>query len=249
MKKYIFIPIYILFPLLAMAQLSVGYTALYGNYLKMGDMNQLIKNNLAKIINGVENQTPGIPNAAIVADFPDYIAHALDLNYALEREEFGFQITYMSTGGKIAYSDYSGEYVNKLTLKGIRIGTRYRYNFREFYLKEKQRLIFFGEISPGIILSTLKNKVYVEYPEKTVDERGEDNLSATGISLLPQVGIKTNFGRLGVHVIAGYDFDLGGKIDNEEQSKICWSGFRAGIGLSYTFGGKKENPEAEKNTK
>lgn len=225
--------------MLAKAQLSVGYTGLYGNYMKMGEVRRSLENKLSEVIKD-------IPNAAIVADFPDYLAHAVDLNYMMDKEEFGFQIMRMSTGGKIAYADYSGKYVNKLTLTGIRIGTRYRRNLKEFTFKEKQTLMFFGELSPGITLSTLKHKVYEEFKNETVEEKNDDKYSSTGISLLPQVGIKTNFGRLGIHMIVGYDFDLGGKVDNDEDSKISWSGFRAGIGVSYVLGKKKDKTEPEK---
>jgi hypothetical protein len=210
--------------------------------MQKNDVRQLLESKLTDVVKE-------IPNAAIVANFPNYFVHSFALNYTLGREEFGFQITRMNTAGKIAYSDYSGKYVNKLTLTGVRIGTRYRYHLKDFSIAKKHKVTLFGELSPGVVVSKLKHEVYEQYGDETVNEDNDDDYGTTQFSLLPQVGAKVNFGRLGVHVIAGYDFQFGGKLDNDLKTKISWIGLRTGIGVSYTFPPKKEKTKPKKQTK
>lgn len=230
----------LLIPLLASAQLSVEYTGGYGGYTQMGDVRKLLETKLKTTL-------PTLPNAKVVANFPNYFTHTFGLNYVYKREEFGFQITRMSSGGKIAYSDYSGKYTNKLTLSGVRIGTRYRYDYKDLLFKGKQKLVLFWELSPGVIVSSLKHSVFSEYPNKTVTESNDPDYSSTVFSLLPQMGIKTNYGRFGFHALAGYDLEFGGKLDNGFNTKISWMGLRAGIGFSYTFPPRKEKPKVKED--
>ncbi len=226
----------LLIPQFALAQLSVDYTAGYGLYNQMGDVKNLLNTKLQTV-------NEDLPSARIVANFPNYMTHSFGLNYVYHQEEFGFQITYLTTGGKIAYSDFSGKYTNKLTLNGFRIGTRYRHSLMDFLIKQKIKLTLFGEISPGFIVSSLKHKVYDEFPTETLTENNDKDYSSTSFSLLPQVGIKTSFGRFGVVVTAGYDLALAGNLDNGYNTKISWSGIRTGIGFFYTFPPKKEKPK------
>ncbi len=225
-------------PLFASAQLSVEYTGGYGAYMQMGDIRKLLESKLQTTI-------LTLPNAKIVANFPNYFTHTFGLNYVHKREEFGFQITRMSAGGKIAYSDYSGKYTNKLTLSGVRIATRYRYDYMDFVFKGKQKLVLFWELSPGVIVSSLKHSIYSEYPNQTITESGDADYSSTAFSLLPQIGVRTNYGRFGFHALAGYDLEFGGKLDNGYNTKISWMGLRAGIGFSYTFPPRKEKPKVK----
>lgn len=228
----------LLVPLLATAQLSVEYTGGYGVYTQMGDIRKLLDHKLQTVI-------PTLPNAKVVADFPNYFTHTFGLNYVYQREEFGFQITRMASGGKIAYSDYSGKYTNKLTLSGVRIGTRYRHDFKDMYFKGKQKLIVFWELSPGVIVSSLKHSVSSEYPTQTVTENNDPDYSSTVFSMLPQIGVRTNYGRFGFHALVGYDFEFGGKLDNGYKTKISWMGLRTGIGFSYTFPPRKDKPKVK----
>lgn len=67
----------------------------------MGDVKNLLNTKLQTV-------NEDLPSARIVANFPNYMTHSFGLNYVYNQEEFGFQITYLTTGGKIAYSDFSG---------------------------------------------------------------------------------------------------------------------------------------------
>lgn len=95
----------------------------------------------------------------------------------------------------------------------------------DFLIKQKIKLTLFGEISPGFIVSSLKHKVYDEFPTETLTESNDKDYSSTSFSLLPQVGIKTSFGRFGVVVTAGYDLTLAGNLDNGYNTKSLGRGF------------------------
>lgn len=241
MKNRILLLLFLI-PSFGFAQLSVEYDCGYGVYTQMGGVRQLLD---AKLLTVQED----LPNAAIVANFPNYLTYSVGLNYIYGREEFGFQVTRMSTGGKIAYSDYSGQYSNKLTLSAVRIGTRYRYDLREYLFKQKYKLMVYGEVSPGVIVTTAKNSITDKYPTETVTEDGDDDYTSTAFSLLPQIGVKTTsgLGRFGIQATIGYDIELAGNLDNGYNTKISWMGIRTAIGVFYTFPPKSKKPKKKKD--
>lgn len=90
------------------------------------------------------------------------MTHSLDATYYLKRHEFGLKGTYMTTGGKISYADYSGKYYEKLTLNGYRVGAMYRYHFLKSKLGNLP-LSFYGELSPAITFTSLKYKALLSF--------------------------------------------------------------------------------------
>ena len=53
-------------------------------------------------------------NARIVKSFPVYFAASFHVTYASSRKFFDLSVGRMSTGGRISYSDYSGEFAHDL---------------------------------------------------------------------------------------------------------------------------------------
>ncbi|MDR2955744.1 MAG: hypothetical protein LBV43_11750 [Prevotella sp.] len=236
MKKHIFlITLFIIITLSAKSQFSVSYSAGYGSY-EMGDMKNLL-NNMANELGG---QLPGIP-VKVVDNFPGYVTHNLDLSYRIKRHEFGFRSTYMTTGGKIGYSDYTGEYSGKLTLNGYRIGLNYRYYVPVADFGKSGLLSFFAELSPGITFSNLKSKeyIYLNILEERQDTDDNIDMNANGVSLLPQIGVKWFLTpNIGIHVSGGYDFQLGSYFKYQgvkSNIKSDWSGLRINGGVSFSW--------------
>lgn len=234
MKKYILL--FILFASIisgTKAQFTIAYSPGYGSY-KMDDLKSLLNN----MTSNASGQLNGVP-VKVVDNFPGYIAHSVDLSYRISRHEFGLRGTYLTTGGKVAYSDYSGEYYGKLTLNGYRFGLNYRFYIPAADFGNSGSLSFFLEASPGITFSNLKSKEYLRIldQEQNVDENLD--MDATGVSLLPQIGLKWDItSNIGVHVSGGYDFQLGSKFKSEGEKtmlKSDWSGIRINGGVSYTF--------------
>lgn len=227
MKKYILILALILTTINSYAQFSVSYSAGYGSY-KMDDLKNLLDQRLSEIDSRIDAQ--------ITDKFPGYITHTIDASYGIKDHEFGLKLTYLTTGGKIAYSDYSGEYMEKLTLNGYRIGALYRNHFAKVQLSKACNISFFGELSPGIIFSKLDYESYIKLGDDK--ENIPDNISCnmTGFTILPQIGAKFNIPyNIGFLLTGGYDFEFGSKIKNDTDIRADWSGIRINAGVSYNF--------------
>jgi len=234
MKKYIlFLLLSLIIAFYANAQLSVSYSVGYGNF-KMNDMKEL----LGDMANEIKNQLQGLP-IAIVDNFPGYITHSLDLSYRVKRHEIGFRGNYLSTGGKIAYSDYTGEYSGKILLNGNSLGINYRYYFPITDFEKNGSLYLFTEMSSGVSFSKLKSKEYIKVFGQRQDADENLDLKGNGVYLHPQLGAKWFITKqIGIQVSGGYFFQLGSNLKYKgEDTKIKsdWSGIRLNGGVSYSF--------------
>ena len=233
MKKHItLILLALVASMTANAQVRVSYSVGYGDY-NMSDMNKILDATLS--LGQME-----IPvNLAITDRFPGYITHNIDAGYHLKRHEFGLKGTYMTTGGKIAYSDYSGKYYEKLILNGYRVGAMYRFHF----LKSKignLPLFLYGEVSPAITFTSLKYKALLSLPDYDVNESNpEDNVSTneTGYSIQPMIGAQMFVTRNIFFIVSGgYDFEFGSKLSTANNMlRVDWSGFTVNGGVGFSF--------------
>lgn len=233
MKKYILTILCILGGAISIqAQINISYSVGYGNF-KMNDMSRLLEASLQAV-------NLSLPAGVRITDnFPAHIIHNLDVSYSVDRHEVGLKGTYMTTGGKIAYADYSGKYYEKLTLNGYRVGTLYRFHF--FRTPPGKPLFsIFGEVSPAITFTQLKYKALLSLPEYNVHETNpEDNVSTNeiGFSIQPLIGGQlfiTN--NLFTSISIGYDFEFGSKLETTNNTlRADWSGFRVNAGIGYRF--------------
>lgn len=232
MKKYItFLLISVLFAVNIHAQKRIEYSIGYGEY-RMTDMQAA----LTGMMDNLMSQFPF--DVAVMSNFPGYITHNFGVTYELNKHEFGVNVGYITTAGKIAYSDYSGEIIGKLSLNAYRIGFVYRYHVYRIGLGSKTSLSFYGELSPGMVLTKLKSKehVMVGGQLKYIDEPYNVNSTSTGFSLLPQIGINLNLPyRFGLRVHGGYDIETGSKVKEKDGIRIDWSGLRFGGGVSFRW--------------
>lgn len=229
MKKIAYTIICIFGMLSANAQVKVEYSAGYGCY-KMSDM----KGELGSILTELKTQYP--LDIAITDNFPNYVTHSIGVSYILSKHELGANLTYQTTAGRLAYSDYSGVLVDKLTLNAYRIGLCYRYHFHQFKLSEKASISFYGELSPGIAFSNLKSKGYIKVDNTSIDLDDKYRIASdmVGFSVLPQIGgsLSLPYG-IGIQGSAGYDFNMGESTKHNKDIKADWSGFRISGGISY----------------
>lgn len=233
MKKYIITVLCVLIGVIGMhAQVSVSYSVGYGDY-KMNDMNRLLDASLQ----AAQSSLPA--GLRITDNFPAYITHNLDVAYSLNRHEVGLKGSYLTTGGKIAYADYSGKYYEKLTLNGYRVGGMYKFHFFRTQIG-KQSFSIFGEVSPAITFTQLKYKALLSLPDYNVQETNpEDNLSTneTGFSIQPLIGGQLFITKnLFTSISLGYDFEFGSKLETTNNVlRADWSGFRMNAGVGYKF--------------
>ncbi len=233
MKKYISLIILVLIAsTTASAQVRVSYSVGYGDY-KMDDMNRLLDASLSLI-------AMELPAGVAITDrFPGYITHSLEATYAFKRHEIGLKGTYMTTGGKIAYSDYSGKYNEDLTLNGYRVGAMYRFYFLQTQVSNLP-LSLFGELSPAITFTSLIYEALLSLPDYDINESNpEDNVSTneTGYSIQPMIGGQL-FATRNIFFIlsAGYDFEFGSKLSTTNNLlRADWTGFRVNGGVGFSF--------------
>lgn len=215
----------------AKAQFSISYSAGYGTY-QMGDLKALIRTAYTMM-------APTLPDGTRITDnFPGYITHTLDGTYLLKRHEIGLKASYLTTGGIIAYSDYSGKYEEKIILNGYRIGLLYRLNAAAGDIG-RYKLSLFGEFSPAVTFSRLKYNASLVLPKFDVNEKAPDNLSTneTGYSLQPILGCRLAVSpQISFFISAGYDFEFGTKLSTtNDYYRADWSGLRFNGGLTWLF--------------
>ena len=233
MKKYItLIFLAILASATASAQVRVSYSIGYGDY-KMDDMNRLLDASLSLI-------AMELPAGVTITDrFPGYITHSLDATYAFKRHEIGLKGTYMTTGGKVAYSDYSGKYYEKLTLNGFRVGALYRFYFLKTHIGTLPFSLY-GEVSPAITFTSLKYKALLSLPKYEISESNEEDPISTkemGYSVQPLIGGQLFLTHnIFFSLSAGYDFEFGSKLSTTNNMlRADWTGLRVNIGVGYSF--------------
>ena len=234
MKKYtLYLLLSVVIVFHANAQFSVGYSLGYGNY-KMNDIKEL----LGDMANNIKYQLQGLP-VAIVDNFPGYIIHSLDLSYRIKRHEIGFRGNFLSTGGKIAYTDYTGEYSGKILLNGYSLGANYRFYFPVADFDNNGSFSLFAELSPGITFSKLKSKEHTKIFGQRQDADENLKLKANGVYLNPQLGARWLITKqIGIQISGGYFFQLGSHLKysgTDTNIKSDWSGIRLNGGLSFSL--------------
>lgn len=256
MKKYIFILSLMLISIGSKAQFTVSYSAGYGDY-RMKDLKDGVDAAFVKL----KEQLP--VNLKIIDNYPGYINHNVTLSYIRDNHEAGLTGTFLTTGAKIAYSDYSGEYMQKSTLNGYRVGILYRFLHPVANPWPLGTLYIFGELSPAVIFSRYKENGHMTVVN-SLASRSSAKGNVTQYSLVPAIGARLNVTpNIGFHVSAGYDFSFDGEgtLDFESATttlsstgnelspggnttyekgvtkwKSDWSGIRFNLGISYTFG-------------
>lgn len=216
------------------AQFTASYSVGYGEY-KMKGVSELLE----YVYGNMKEQLPGIP-LKIVDDFPNYINHSMDFGYRWKRHEAGLRFSYLTTGGKVAYADYSGSYEGKLIVNGCRVGLNYRIYAPIQEFEKMGALHFFAELSPAVIFTKLKSKEHIKIFELEQSPQEQLDLNASSFSLLPQVGLKWFVTPLiSFHVGGGYEFQFESKFKQKGEKTYIesdWTGFRLNAGVAVTLG-------------
>ena len=215
------------------AQFRFDYHASYATY-NMNDMKGLM--NSIKISEPFKNL-----GLEIVDDFPAYIAHSVNIGYRVNNHEFGIKSGFYTTGGKLSVADYSGKISTTLIANGYREGVYYRNYFFTSSIEDvdkglKDRFSLWGEVSPALIISTLKMKTVVsdvDFNEVMEEPQYNENAYA----LLIQIGGKYYVTKnISFDVATGYDLSYGGNYENLIGSpRPDWTGFRLSGGLGFSF--------------
>ncbi|MFC4672853.1 hypothetical protein [Dysgonomonas termitidis] len=214
------------------AQFTASYSLGYATH-NMDGMKSLMKT--------IQQSPPAfIIGAKSVDDFStNQVIHIVDIGYRFDMHEFGLKGGgYSSTGAKLSLKDYSGEYSNRFIVNGIRAGVYYK-NYFYTYRNDKEKALFsfFGEISPGLYFSEIKNKGFFIVQDEELDSF-DDKYSNTSFAFLIQAGAKYYITKnINMHIALGYDFVAKVKVEDlkPKEALVDWSGIRFTGGIGFSF--------------
>ncbi len=231
--KTLFYLVIILFNFDLFAQHGIGIELGYGTYSmeKMKDLQQYFIDN------------SGIP-LTVNESFPSYPYYQLKYSYTIEKSEFGGNLRYASTGGRISYADFSGSLILDQLLQLYSFGVHYAHfvaNDENWSIKLKG-IVFYNYSNLNL------DEELILYEEEAVESA---SFNSSGLSLVPLIQgdyrIFTNvflMANLGVDInLIRQPFMLDGEKDAiisipEGDLSPNWSGVRASIGIEYVFGRK-----------
>ena len=183
-----------------------------------------------------------IVDGKVVSSFPAFIGHELNYNSKLgEDHQMGGYVSYYSTGGRIHYKDYSGEFKLDQLVKNLSVGL-----YNEF--------IFYHFTKSELFLSVRSGLSITDYEIASSTKVGEENESQSiyfnsiNFHLSPGIGYQQSLGKLFfLQVETRYEPHFPGSLrldsnwdaklidDNGNEVTANWDGFRFGFSLGLRF--------------
>ena len=181
----------------------------------------------------------GVP-ATITDEFPPYLSFGAELSFPTWWDDrAGISFRYGSTGGRVAYADYSGAVTADWTVVRRSVGA-----FVE------QRVFDSGTVASVIALHGLVDYGTVRFDVRSrlYDESDTErlpDLDALSVSAEPEVGVERLFGPVAVRVQGGFGVSFGGELraDGERiglpgssgAASVQWLGWRLGFTARYAL--------------
>jgi hypothetical protein len=198
----------------------------------MSDMKELQKE--------YASQFPVVPK--ITSSFPAYWMYEIGATIKLDSTiSIGGSIGYYSTGGRIAYSDYSGELRLDQIATSFSIGVPV-----QFQLNKNKKNILAFEMMPVVFLGSYDMKVMSRLG--TQESNDSESFIETNIGIQPSVVFNRKIKQFGFFARAGYlvqvynsklylKQDHNAYLLNSEGQEVHlnWSGLRTSVGMSFTF--------------
>lgn len=178
-----------------------------------------------------------LPFAAKVTDnFPVTMCHEVTLSLSVRRFGIGFSYDYNTTGSRISYKDYSGQYTDDLSLEAHLPSL-----FINYITIQYHKLDVEIQARAGFIATNINSNTLVKIDEEST----ENHLYVTSNSWFvnPGVGVVYKpFSIINFGLNAGYLYDFEGEIKKDNELKFInpeskktvktnWSGLRVNISL------------------
>jgi hypothetical protein len=177
------------------------------------------------------------------SSFPGYAYYQVGGNWAVTPNAMmGLSFTYGSTGGKIHYSDYSGEVGFEHKIKYFAIGIPVTYQKEFSNGKWKLQL----EVSPTVNLGSTTFDVYLNVGSEQSDDRID--FKSRNFGFQPALRMERKVGPGFIFLEGGYYLDVSmSKLtvkDNDDYYLMNrhkavhadFSGLRTAVGISYVLG-------------
>lgn len=167
--------------------------------------------------------------------FPSYWISSFGFHSSFSNLEFGTNTSLMSSGARLAYSDFSGAYIFYVPVRALSNGV-----YCSYFFDSPKPFLFGVSLESGIINSSVKFEEYIEVYEES--ESYKNNAKSLNVYLSPSIQpqlLMKNLITLGFSI--GYQIDIvktpliDGKQtyydQNNDELLLDWSGFRFGTFL------------------
>jgi hypothetical protein len=178
----------------------------------------------------------------VTDNFPPYLFYQFIIsNQVSEKYSIGMAWAYHSTGFRLTYSDYSGEYTNDELANAISIGA-----VLEFKLLSFNDFNFFVDVNPGLLFTSLTisemTRIYDQSQTSKLDIQSTNFYIQPGLKITYPVSIFKLF------LFSGYTLDLTGDyhLKGNSDAKLVfpgteniitssWDGFRFCLGATINI--------------
>ncbi len=231
MKKSLFLIFFFLILSYSItAQVNLTLKAGYGTY-SMGDVKEFQKAVLSQY---------GLPGK-IVTKFPGYINYRLYLGLPSVTDTYKIYFGYLTTGGRISLSDYSGKWNFDMLMNGFQMGVHWSKP-----IKTTDKFEVSGYVDFGVICSMLNMIDYMRVYEESV--KNSQLYFAYGLNVQPGLEAVYKMSRFDIGCYMGLEIDMSTNfymngdpdytlgIRENDLTRSSWSGIRTGIQISYAFG-------------
>lgn len=240
MKKYVFRISIIFFaiPFAAHAQnLQVGGGATYGTF-KMQALKDFLKPSSGFYL-----------PVKVVDNFPSNIGYNIwaSMN-VIPSFSTGLIVGLNSTGGRSAYSDYTGSFTNDILVSGVSVASTNRY-----LVYETHHVKFFAGLDAGVIFNRMEVKTNIVAEPAFVGTL-ERKAKSTNVMVSPGISASRSFHGFFVNAKLLYEFNAAGALQWTNSVEIMnstkagetvmnfdtpvtvqWDGIRLGVGVGYNF--------------
>jgi opacity protein-like surface antigen len=222
----------LLLPAISVAQTTLYIKATAGNYW----MNDIKKNQEEFKTDLLNSDIP----VKEITSFPPSIQGELGVDFTIHDKQLrhyllGGFINYTVTEGRLNYSDYSGSLDIIHNLKRVAIGMKGMHDIQNNFS-------IYGKI--GVSLNQLEIKSNVSLQSSGLSEEAY-HFNSMGLAVEPGIQWTKMFHRTSFFAYSGYELNLNGKTKRTEESYLIdnsgdpvfidWSGFRLGIGVSFSL--------------
>ena len=218
----------------AVAQVNISLSTGYSSY-SMKEMKSFQK----------ELQADFPEGSRVTETFPDFLYYDLAVTTEISDQFIlGGFIRYGSTGGRIHYSDYSGEVRGDQLIQYVSLGSPLGMNI---YKNEEKSFSVHADLRPQLSYCFLNLEFYSRLD--TQDEAQSLKFTAFNVSLEPGFTAEKYIRHWGINFFAGYHLNLvKGNLMFKEidqaylQNKdgdpvhVSLSGLRISLGISYRIG-------------
>lgn len=228
MKNIILITLFILCISGINAQVSLNYRLGYGTYM-MTNLSLLQEDILS------DSEFP----AKIVTQFPGYLNHKLMIHLPSLGEDNSLFLGYVTTGGRISLTDYSGRWLFDMNLNGFKAGLHKEFPFRKFNRFNIKTYLDFGTTLTYMNITEL-----IEIEQEKVNV--SDLFVGHGIDFEPGVLVKMEQPLFNIGLFCGFELDMAmafykrgafrGRLQTGNQRvRPNWSGLRTGFQIDLKF--------------